>query len=386
MENRYSTVLAQDLIYKEFAHISSNYFNTAYFGPSPYRVRKKATNAIFKELDPSFYRYHSWMGIPDRVRKLIARILNCSSDSIAHDTSVTDIIHKLIEGLSLTSEDRVCVVEGDYPSNILPWMHAQKRYDFKLHRLKAFQPDLDFLKKNIPEGTKYLNLSHIAFDSGRKVSLTDLGQLAKERGIFLIIDATQSLGGIQITKKELASIDVLACSTYKWLLGPYGHAFAYFSKNALDKINYQSGNWQASINSRFVHNLVQYTTETLNGARRLDRGQTPNMLNMACLEGSLELFLELGLENIEQHNREIRNFFLENFPKKKYDLVTPIDPQYMGNILSLKAHSVDPLTLESELQHKNFDVSVREGKIRISFHLFNSFDQVKQLVELLDSI
>ena len=61
----------RELIKNEFSHIDSVYFNTAYFGPSPYRAKQKVSRALSKELDPSFQLYNTWMGIAERVREQI---------------------------------------------------------------------------------------------------------------------------------------------------------------------------------------------------------------------------------------------------------------------------------------------------------------------------
>ena len=63
------------LIRKEFAHLSTIYFNSAYFGPSPFRAKIKIEKAMQKELDPSFYDYNTWMGSfgsPPAVRLLFS--------------------------------------------------------------------------------------------------------------------------------------------------------------------------------------------------------------------------------------------------------------------------------------------------------------------------
>jgi selenocysteine lyase/cysteine desulfurase len=92
--------------------------------------------------------------------------------------------------------------------------------------------------------------------------------------------------------------------------------------------------------------------------------------------------LEVGLANIEKHNAKIRNYFLENYPKEKYILVTPLS--HMANIVCLKAVSGDSLALEAELKKRNVDVSVRQGNIRLSFHVFNTTHQVDELIKALD--
>ena len=136
---------------------------------------------------------------------------------------------------------------------------------------------------------------------------------------------------MEITQEELALIDVLACASYKWMLGPYGHAFAYFSPKAQKLVAHTTGNWVTSPNSKIVYNLLNYTTETLPGARKYDRGQTSNMLANACLEASLEVMNELGPVNIRNHNHAIRDYFLSHVSTQNYQLITPRDA--MGNIV-----------------------------------------------------
>ncbi len=198
---------------------------------------------------------------------------------------------------------------------------------------------------------------------------------------MFVVDATQALGGMDITKEELSYIDVLTVSSYKWMLGPYGHAFAYFSQAAQDKIYHLNANWILSPNSKKVYNLLDYTTETLPGARQYDRGQAANLLCSGCLEGSLSFLAEVGLKNIRKHNAEIRDHFLEIYPKDKFTLVTPLE--HMGNIVCMKG-KVDSIALESEFKNRNIDLSVRQGNIRLSFHIFNTKAQVEELVKGMD--
>ena len=374
-----------EFIQKEFNHLDTIYFNTAYFGPSPYSAKQKVSRALGKELDPSFHNYDNWIGIPERMRIELAKILDCSTDHIFHSTSSSDIINTVANGLQIKQKDTVCAIDKDYPSNVIPWMvaHENKKFNFELLSLgKETLPTAKYLKENLPKTCRVFNVSHVSFDTGKKMDLIQIGKFLKERGILFCVDATQSLGGMPLTSKELSYIDVLTCSTYKWMLGPYGHAFGYFSKKALDMISHKNGNWIVSPNSKQVYNLLDYTTETLPGARKFDRGQAPNMLAMSCLEAGVEFLLKIGLERVQKHIQQLRDFFLENYPLSKYELITP--REHMGNILALRTRGIDPTALERELKYRNIDVSVRQGNVRLSFHIFNTQDQVEKLIEGLD--
>lgn len=374
-----------ELIKKEYQHLGTVYFNSAYFGPSPYSAKQRIMQATQKELDPSFWAYDSWMGIAERIRREIAKLLDVSPDNIMHSTSTSDVINTVANGLDFKPGDIVCAVDKDYPSNVLPWMRCSERrgIDFKLLDLEDQEvPTAEWLDKKIPEGCKVFNMSYITFDTGKRMDILSIGKMLKKRGILFIVDATQAVGGMEITKEEFEVIDVMACSSYKWMLGPYGHAFGYFSDEALKLIEPSTGQWLVSPNSKVVYSLLDYTTETLDGARKYDRGQTANPLVMSCLEASLNFLNEITLPVIRKHNEEIRDYFLANYPKDKFDLITP--KNHMGNIICLKSKGIDPLELERELKFNNVDVSIRQGNVRLAFHIFNTKDQVDKLIEALD--
>jgi selenocysteine lyase/cysteine desulfurase len=386
--------IQEELIKKEFAHLSSIYFNTAYFGPTPYRAKQKVSNALFKELDPSFFPYPTWVGIPERIRSQMAALLGCKITDLTLGTSTNDFVSLIARGLRLPNLQgqklHVCSFQGEYPSNVLPWLRAQELND-KLHFSLIPSPEktnefftTEWLEKNLPKETKVVNFSYVQFDSGRKIPLFDILTWLKKKNIFVIVDGTQAFGGQAIDSAELALMDVFIFSTYKWFLGPYGQAFAYFSSYAQEVINHDSGNWIVSPNSKEVHQLTNYTTETLPGARKYDRGQSPNMLTNSCLEAAMELFAQIPMTTVEKHNHQLRDYFLLNFPHTKFNLVTPSEKEFQSCIIAITSQTVDPLKLEVELKHRNIDVSVRQGKLRISFHLFNTQKHVDELIKALE--
>ncbi len=375
----------EDIIKNEYHHLDTFYFNTAYFGPSPYSAKQKVSRALQKELDPSYHNYNTWMGVSERVRILLSGIIDCNPDHVMHSSSTSDIINIVANGYPFKEGDVVAAIDKDYPSNILPWMLAEKngKCKFELLNLKTeIIPTPSWLAKNLPKETKIFNCSYITFDTGKKIDLQSVGKFLKERDILFCLDVTQGLGGLDINREELSYIDVMACSSYKWMLGPYGHAFGYFSEKAQSLIQHKTANWIVSPNSKVVSHLLDYTVETLPGARKYDRGQASNMLSMSCLEAGLETLSEISLPKIRIHNAEVRDYFLEHYPKKKFELITPVE--HMANILSLKAKNIDSYQLERELKFRNVDVSVRQGNLRLSFHLFNTKEQVDTLLEAID--
>jgi cysteine desulfurase/selenocysteine lyase len=369
---------------REFPGLQQKFFNSAYYGPSPLRSRQAAQRAIDIEMNPVDFPFAKWRDIPDRVRGALARLLDVSGENISHHASVTEVISYLSLGYPFQSGDKVVLLEGDFPSNILPWMLNQERQGYEVCRLRQeCFADPDLLKRKLPVRTKILNLSHVMFNTGRCFDLEAIGSVCRERGVLFVIDVSQSLGGVQLTQEQVNHCDVIVGATYKWLLGPYGHAFAYWTDESLRAVSNVHLSWQTVQSGVDSRNLLNYTIEPLPGARKFDRGQAPNIIVMGMLEKSLELLNEIGLDSIENHNRALVSHFLDHLPKTQFEVITPIGSH--RNIVCLRQRDLSSSSnpLEDVLRANGVDASVREGGVRLSFHLFNQISEVDELLEIL---
>ena len=377
----------KETIAEEFRHLGGLYFNSAYMGPGPLRAKESVLTALTRKLNPFLYQDRSlWLDLPENIRKKLATLLGVSPDNISHSTSVGDLTGLIANGYPLERGDLVCSVNFEYPSNILPWMRAveTREINFQLLELEDhIIPTIEWLDQYLPSRTKVFIISYVAFNTGKKIDLVSLGKYLKEREVFFIVDISQAFGGMALTPDEISAVDVLTCVSYKWLLGPYGHAFGYFSQKAIDKIQHRNANWTTRPKFKDFSTLLNYTTETLPGARKYDRGQGANILSMNCLEAALDFLTEIGLDYIEKHNQSLCNYFLKNYPQKKYNLITPA--AHRGNIICIKTKDADNSVLESALKKNNIDASIRTGNMRLSFHVFNTIEQVDTLIETLDS-
>ncbi len=371
------------LIQYEFSDISSIYLNTAYFGPIPKRTQKIIELATKRAADPSFYSMEEWLSIPDQTRESIATLLGCLPKNIMHSTSTGDIVALIGRSLNRAKNERVALIDEEYPSNVLPWMFLKDKKEITLDILpKTPIVDIEYLEKHLDKKTTILNISYISFKSGRKINLLEIGPYLKRKNITLILDATQAFGSLGISKQELSYVDAFVCSTYKWLLSPYGHSFAYLSDDFLTHLESEKISWINSDSFVNCQELTKYSTKLITGAVRFDRGQSPNMLNMRGVLSSITLLSELGLDKIESYNKSLVNHFCDKFDSKNFSLEVP--REFLANIISLKSKSGDLKNVIEKLNQNNIDVSVREGSLRISLHFFNTVKQVDKILEILE--
>ena len=120
--------------------------------------------------------------------------------------------------------------------------------------------------------------------------MAPLGAACRERGIFFLVDAVQSVGIIDTNVKNL-NIDGLAVSTQKGLLGLYGMGLMYCRREWANKltpvylarcgVNLGGGMHEAALGS------ANY--ELMPGARRFDLGNYNYVGSAAAAESRVSL-------------------------------------------------------------------------------------------------
>ncbi|MBX3020460.1 MAG: aminotransferase class V-fold PLP-dependent enzyme [Bdellovibrionales bacterium] len=363
--------------------LKSLYFNSAYLGPTPKVAQELIAASVKRTLDPAFLAYDEWFKLPDQNRARLAALLNVPDDSIALSTSVSELVSHVANGIELHAQDEVLLLKGDYPAMVLPWLLMAELKGLRVHFLELE----DFLvpsrfKSKLSDRTRVAACSHVMFNTGIRLPIAELGRYAQEAEVLFLSDVSQSFGGMRLSQDILKHVDIFVGVMYKWMLGPYGSAFGRFSERALNEVRRTHASWSVSPNSGRSENLLNYTTETLPGARRFDRGQAASFLNNAALEGALETLADVGLDKIEAHNAGLVSHFVSHLPKI-FQVAAPTELR--SNIVCIKPPEGNALEFKARLAEHDIDVSVREGNLRLSFHLFNTRHEVEKLLKVLQT-
>jgi selenocysteine lyase/cysteine desulfurase len=142
--------------------------------------------------------------------------LGLPGERISHHSGLSEIITGLALGFPFKNGGSVVLMEGEYPSDVLPWMVNEKRRGYKIVKLpEACFRDPAKLKERLPADTRVLNITHVMFNTGRRSNLKEIGAICRERGIFFALDVSQSFGGMPLRRDEIEGCDLIACVTYK---------------------------------------------------------------------------------------------------------------------------------------------------------------------------
>jgi selenocysteine lyase/cysteine desulfurase len=121
------------------------------------------------------------------------------------------------------------------------------------------------------------------------------------------------------------------------------------------------------------------------GARRFEMGHY-NLPAVCALGAALDLILGVGVPLIERHVLALSARLTDGLLDLGYRLVSPRDRDRMSHIVLFREPPGSGLSLEEisrELDREKIRHSVRLGAIRVSFHIYNSADDVDRLLEVV---
>jgi selenocysteine lyase/cysteine desulfurase len=234
----------------------------------------------------------------------------------------------------------------------------------------------------IDENTRLVALASCHFISGFRIEFSEIGKLLRERGILFCLDAIQTLGAFSTTVEQ---VDFLAADAHKWLLGPCGAGIFYVRRDIQEKLNPPVYGWHNIRNPNFV---AQEKIEFRNDARKFEAG-THTLIGIAGLVASMELALELGVENIAAELHRKRTWLVPELQERGFTVLNPeTNTPNTGSIISFFHPGKDIPALHKKFTEAGIVASLRidrAGKnyIRISPHFYNTDNELQRVLELL---
>jgi len=363
---------------------------------------KLATDAIGKFLElalmcplKSSTHHHIFMDeMRAAARPAAARLINADPDEIALVESTTQGLSLTADAIPLERGDRVLLSDLEFLEVAVPWVQKKKdgiEIDVVPHRNGEVRAE-DVAARITPR-TKVLAISAVQWTNGYRCDLKAMGNLCRERGVWLVVDAIQQLGVVPIDVRQ-TPVDILACGGHKWLNSPFGCGFLYVSRRALERMRpplagYLSiqdppGGWGEYFQTPSTAPVMDY--KFVSSARRYEGGGTANYPGAVGLAASLNLIHELGQGNIAHHVLALTDRLLEGLDKLPVKVITPRAREERAGIVTFSVGSAEEnVRLMNRLQEQRILVSVRYtsqvGGVRVSCHFYNLAEDVDQLLE-----
>jgi len=358
------------------------FFNHASFGPMPERSWK-ATKEYYdglrlkKVIDDDLEAFQ----ILENIRKLIAKMITAKPEEIAFVPNTTYGLNLAAWGLDLKRGDRILLSDVEFPANVYPWTNLkQKGIETKFVPGKNKYFDIDNFVKAIDKRTKVLSISFVQYFNGFKNDLESIGKICEENEIFLVVDGIQGIGSVDLDVKK-CRIDLLSCGGQKWLLSSLGTGFFYLSSRAKRKVNLSFFGWMGVDWNLDFTDLLKFDLKPFSAARKFEIGTYPYSL-LWTMHSSLKLLSEIGVKKIEKHNLELLDLLIDYLNDSPYPIKSSLQPKHRSSILSFTGKNIRK-ACEKLIKNKIM-VSFREGAIRVAPHFYNTKEEVKKLIEILE--
>ncbi len=222
-------------------------------------------------------------------------------------------------------------------------------------------------------------VSHVEYVNGFRNDLKAISEIAHKHGAYLIVDAIQSAGAIQIDVKR-DDVDFLATACYKWLLSPPGAGYLYVKEELIEKFEPPFVGW-ASVKPEVFETIDFWDIWSLKLSETASRFEvgSPSYISLIGASEALKMMLHFGIENIEKRILKLTNYLIEQLKNFGVTLKTPEEPQCRSGIVLAKVDK--PKKVCEALAKEGIVVSARANGLRISPHFYNTEAEIDRLVE-----
>jgi len=230
-------------------------------------------------------------------------------------------------------------------------------------------------EKAIDSDTLIVPITHVCFKNGFRSALKTVTGIAHGSGALVMLDDYQDSGTRPVDVKAL-DVDFYVTGTLKYLLGPPGLAFLYVRGDLISSLTPTVTGWFGQANP-FAYNPQHF--ELSSTARRFESG-SPSVPNVYAAAPGFQMLGEIGMENVAGHIERLTQELLSVTGDLGIAAKTP--PHSAGPLVVLR--SKDSTLLVQTLAERGVIVSNRHDGIRISFHVYNTADDVKAVVDVLE--
>ncbi|WP_118975693.1 aminotransferase class V-fold PLP-dependent enzyme [Taibaiella koreensis] len=304
------------------------------------------------------------------IKRNAARLMRTEAGNVAFLPNFSFGINALVH--SLKGNEKVLLYRNDFPSLYLPFV--PNKFDITwIDSEEGFRIDIEKIAAIIKaQKIDVVVLSHVQWQSGFKIDLAQLGAVCHDNNALLIVDATQSLGAIDIDLSTLP-VDVLMASNYKWMNAGFGTGLMYMHPAFLDRYPPMVG---GNAGTRF--HWDNNTLESIPSVTDYEPG-SPDMFSLTIMSHAIEEKLARGLLQIEERNMQLTQVLLDQLIALPVRLTGDRDTLSRASIVCIDAAP----GLHDFLALRNIITTCRHGLIRISIHMHNTESDIRAITDAI---
>lgn len=359
----------------------ANYLNHAAVSPPPLPTINAIQSQLADVSENGSVNFRDWLAVKESARRLVAGMLGARPEQLAFMRNTSDGLSTVANGLDWQPGDNLVTFRREFPSNIYPWLRVRDALGVEVRMCEERNGRIDLaeLIGLIDERTRVVAVSQVQFASGFRADLGRVGRAARAHDALLVVDVIQSLGVVPIDV-EAELVDVAAAACHKWLLTPEGVGLLYLSERARERIQPTLVGWVSVPNPDDYANFEQGWNR---GTLAWETGTAPTAV-IHGLEASLKLLNEVGVGKIQAHLEILTDHLCERLRNTDYQVVSSRRPGEKSQIVCIRHPAgLSSMDLYAHLKQRNIITATRGDRLRIAPHLYNTLEEIDELVNAL---
>jgi selenocysteine lyase/cysteine desulfurase len=365
-----------------------HYINCAYMSPLLNAVTLAGIEGVMIKQKPYQVTGEHFFQRVEDFRTKCARLLNTRhQERIVLIPSVSYGMGIVAKNLRVQAGQNIIILHDQFPSNVFVWQKFCAEHGLEL-RVITPPPTFtgrgkiwnEYLLSAIDKNTVLVSMEHIHWTDGTKFNLQEIRQRTRDVGALLAVDGTQSLGAFPLDLSEI-DLDVLIAGSYKWMMGPYGLGFAYFSDYFLNGQPLEEG-WVSRQGSEDFSTLTQYSQTYKPNMLRYEMGERSSFALVPMFNAALDQLNTWQPHRVQAYCTDLVAPYHEQLCSMGF---TVENAEYRaGHLFGIRTPAtVNPQKLMEALQKRKIYVSLRSGAIRIAPHVYNEASDMDALMEAL---
>ncbi|WP_137124906.1 aminotransferase class V-fold PLP-dependent enzyme [Roseomonas sp. HF4] len=357
------------------------YINAAAWSPLPLAVQEAGRRGALRkgrpwEVDPGLGAQQQ-----ERCRAAAAALIGAAPEDVALIPSVSYGVATAGKILAPPAGTRVLVLEDDHSSPVLEWMARAPAQGFVVEAVKrpadgdwTAAVEAAIARPGAP--VSLASISNVHWADGAVIDLDRIAPALRAIGAALLVDATHGAGMMDL---DVARIDpdVLIFPTYKWVLGPYGRAFAYIAKRRQDGVPLEQTPFgRRSVSSERVPYFADLAY--VQNARRFDMGERDHFIGLDMAATGMEMMAGWGQGAIAERCAMLTARLEDGLAAAGAAL--PRRSLRVPHILCVSFPGGMPAGLVDALAAEGAHAAPRLGRLRISPHVYNDEEDVDRFV------
>ena len=356
--------------------------NNGGVSPSPRIVTEALVRYIWEQEDATAYTM--WQILEpqsETIRTGLANLFGCDREEIAITRNASESLEILLMGMDLKSGDEVLTTTQDYGRMLTTLRQREQREGLVLKLIKVPIPpkNLDEIvaafNKGITPKTRVILVSHVINITGQITPVKAICDLAKSKGIEVIVDGAHSFAHFAFTQKNLGC-DYYGTSLHKWLYAPKGTGLLYVKREKIEKI------WP----------LMAADISQKNDIRKFEEIGTHSAAPKLAIGEALLFHNGIGSKRKEARLRYLSRYWmnkLKELPNVRFN--TSFDENQSCAVANVEIVGVDPGALGTYLMdaHKIFTVPIIHDEfkgMRITPNVYTTLRELDRFCEVMETV